>query len=55
MQLVNSYGYQGGDLASIGYTSGLKVFYRRSAGRITGIDVQEPASRRARHRPSSRS
>jgi YD repeat-containing protein len=44
MQLVDSFGYQGGDLASMGYASGLKVFYRRSAGRITGIDVQEPAS-----------
>ena len=45
MQLKESYGYQGGDLASLTYPSGLKVFYRRTAGRITGIDVQEPASR----------
>jgi RHS repeat-associated protein len=38
------YTYSGGDLASIGYPSGLQVFLRRSAGRITGIDVQPPNS-----------
>nr|WP_231402517.1 RHS repeat-associated core domain-containing protein [Caenimonas aquaedulcis] len=37
------YGYAAGDLASITYPSGLKVTYRRVAGRITGIDVQPPA------------
>lgn len=36
----------GGDLAGITYPSGLKVSYRRTAGQITGIDVQEPASAR---------
>lgn len=41
-QLKISYSYQGGELASIGYPSGLKVFYARTAGRITAIDVQEP-------------
>lgn len=45
MQLAISYGYQAGDLVSIGYPSGLKVLYNRSAGRITGIEVQEPATR----------
>jgi len=45
LQLNISYGYQGGELASIGYPSGLKVFYKRTAGRITGIEVQESASR----------
>ncbi|NPC59189.1 RHS repeat-associated core domain-containing protein [Caenimonas soli] len=44
-QLSITYGYQGGELSSIGYPSGLKVFYKRAAGRITDIDVQEPASR----------
>ena len=39
-----TYSYEGGELASIGYPSGLKVFYRRAAGRITAIDVREPAS-----------
>lgn len=42
-QLKVGYGHQGAELASITYPSGLKVFYRRTAGRITGIDVQEPA------------
>ncbi|WP_194792834.1 RHS repeat-associated core domain-containing protein [Caenimonas koreensis] len=37
-----SYTYANGDLASVAYPSGLKVFYRRQAGRITSIDVQEP-------------
>jgi RHS repeat-associated protein len=43
IQLKVGYGYQGGELASVSYPSGLKVLYRRSAGRITDIDVQEPA------------
>src|SRR5262245_33472500 len=30
---------------------GLKVFYRRTAGRITGIDVQEPTSRSGKTSP----
>ena len=35
----------GGELASITYPSGLKVFYRRSAsGQITGIDTQVPGT-----------
>lgn len=36
------YGYSAGDLGSIAYPSGLQVFLRRSAGRVTQIDVQEP-------------
>jgi RHS repeat-associated protein len=40
MRLKVAYTYEGGDLASATYPSGLTVFYRRSAGRITGIDVQ---------------
>lgn len=43
-QYKQSYAYANGELASISYPSGLKVFYRRTAGRITGIDVQEPAA-----------
>ncbi len=43
-QLKVTYSYQGGELASIGYPSGLTAFYRRTAGRITGIDLQEPAA-----------
>lgn len=39
-----AYTYEGGELASLTYPSGLKIFYRRSAGRITGIDVQGPKS-----------
>lgn len=50
-QLAISYGYQAGDLASIGYPSGLKVFYQRSAGRITGIQVQEPPNRSSKTPP----
>ena len=42
-QYTVAYGYANGDLASLTYPSGLKVFYRRTAGRVTGIDVQEPA------------
>lgn len=39
------YTYMGGELASITYPSGLKVFYRRSAsGQITGIDTQVPGT-----------
>lgn len=41
------YGYSDGDLASVTYPSGLKVFYRRIAGRIVGVDVQPRASDRA--------
>jgi RHS repeat-associated protein len=41
-RLKIGYTYEGGELASVAYPSGLKVFYRRSAGRITAIDVQEP-------------
>ena len=37
------YGYTGGELTSLTYPSGLKVFYRRTAGRITGVDVQQPS------------
>jgi RHS repeat-associated protein len=37
-----AYGYANGELASIRYPSGLVVSYRRTAGRITGIDVQAP-------------
>ena len=43
-ELKISYSYQGGELASVAYPSGLKVFYTRTAGRITAIDVQEPAN-----------
>ena len=46
------YGYTGGDLSSITYPSGLKVFYRRAAGRIIGIDVQEPGVNPLQSRPA---
>jgi RHS repeat-associated protein len=36
------YGYSAGDLATVKYPSGLQVLLRRSAGRVTQIDVQEP-------------
>ncbi len=36
------YGRANGELTSISYASGLKVFYQRTAGRITGIGVQAP-------------
>ena len=36
-----------GQLTSVAYPSGLKVFYQRDKGRITGIDVQEPAASQA--------
>jgi len=35
-----TYSYAGGELASITYPSGLQVSYQRTAGRITGIQVQ---------------
>ena len=38
-----AYAYENGDLARIGYPSGLGVYYRRTNGRITGIDVLEPS------------
>ncbi|MBC5763772.1 RHS repeat protein [Ramlibacter albus] len=41
------YGYTQGDLTSITYPSGLKVAYRRTTGRITGIDVLEPGKNKA--------
>ena len=41
-----SYGYQVGTSPASAYPSGLKVFYRRTAGRITAIEVQEPAGRK---------
>jgi RHS repeat-associated protein len=37
------YEYAAGRLASISYPSGAKVMYRRTAGRITAIDLQQPA------------
>jgi RHS repeat-associated protein len=43
-QYAIQYIYSGGDLSSIGYPSGLQVFLRRNAGRITGIDVHPPPS-----------
>ncbi|MBC5765026.1 RHS repeat-associated core domain-containing protein [Ramlibacter albus] len=36
------YTYSAGNLSKIVYPSGLQVVYRRTAGRITGIDVLEP-------------
>lgn len=39
------YQWEGGELAAITYPSGLKLFYRREAGRIVGIDVQRPGKR----------
>lgn len=36
------YAYSNGDLTGVTYASGLKVTYSRSAGRITGIEVQPP-------------
>lgn len=41
------YAWQGGELATLTYPSGMKVFYRREAGRIVGIDVQRPGRRQA--------
>jgi RHS repeat-associated protein len=38
------YAYTGGDLTSVTYPSGLKVTYRRAAGRIVGVDVQVSSS-----------
>jgi RHS repeat-associated protein len=39
------YAYAGGELASIAYPSGLRVYYRRGAsGQITSIDTQLPGS-----------
>jgi RHS repeat-associated protein len=43
-QLQVDYAYTGGELAGITYPSGLKVTYRRTAGRVTGIDVQAPGA-----------
>jgi RHS repeat-associated protein len=41
------YAWQGGQLARIGYPSGMRVAYRRDAtGQIVGIDVQLPGSPR---------
>jgi RHS repeat-associated protein len=37
-----AYAYENGDLARITYPSGLAIFYRRTNGRITGIDLLEP-------------
>ena len=39
------YQWEGGELASLTYPSGLKVIYHREAGRITGIDAQRPGKR----------
>ncbi|MFC5497343.1 RHS repeat-associated core domain-containing protein [Caenimonas terrae] len=50
-QFKVQYGYTGGELASITYPSGLKVTYNRVAGRIAGIDVQEPSSNPLRSKP----
>lgn len=44
---VVQYGYTAGDLANVGYPSGLQVSYRRTAGRITQVDVQAPGKARA--------
>ncbi|RYG14866.1 MAG: RHS repeat protein [Burkholderiales bacterium] len=38
------YRHEGGDLSHILYPSGLNVFYRRTNGRITGIDLLEPSN-----------
>ncbi|MBC5765647.1 RHS repeat-associated core domain-containing protein [Ramlibacter albus] len=37
-----AYSYTNGDLTGMVYPSGLKVVFKRTAGRITGIDVLEP-------------
>ncbi|MBC5764151.1 RHS repeat-associated core domain-containing protein [Ramlibacter albus] len=42
-----TYGYTRGQLTSMTYASGLKVFYRRSVGQITGIDVLEPGKNKS--------
>jgi RHS repeat-associated protein len=44
------YAYSGGALASITYPSGLQVLLRRTAGRITGVDVQ-PAPKAGKAQP----
>ena len=46
------YSYEAGQLAGITYPSGMKVFYRRSHGRITGIDVQKPGITASRLPPT---
>jgi RHS repeat-associated protein len=46
------YSYEAGQLAGITYPSGMKVFYRRSHGRITGIDVQKPGISASRLPPT---
>ena len=50
-QFRTAYAYANGDLASITYPSGLNIFYRRTAGRITGIDVQEPGGTARKPKP----
>ena len=50
-QYKTGYSYAGGDLAGISYPSGLNIFYRRTAGRITGVDVQEPQGAAKTPRP----
>lgn len=44
------YSYSGGDLAAISYPSGLQVLLRRTAGRVTGIDIQ-PAPKAGKAQP----
>jgi RHS repeat-associated protein len=39
---IVQYGYTAGDLTSVKYPSGLLVTYRRTAGRITQVDVLAP-------------
>jgi len=41
------YEYSGGDLVGVTYPSGLKVSYRRVAGRIVGVDVQPRTANRS--------
>ncbi len=49
----NAYNYALGELSSITYPSGLKVSYQRSAGRITGMTVQEPGGTARNPKPTT--
>ncbi len=48
-QLRLGYAWSAGELDSITYPSGLRLTYRRVAGRIVGIDLQLPGQQRGRN------
>jgi RHS repeat-associated protein len=48
-QLRVGYAWNGGELDSVTYPSGLRLTYRRVAGRIVGIDLQLPGQQRGRN------